>query len=406
MKLGPASIGLAVLAVAAGAFVWAFREPPVPVDLATVDRGDVVITVTEDGVAQIREVFTISAPAPGRMLRAPLEVGDLVMRRETIVAVIEPQMPGFLDARQRREAQAEARAAAAAVRLAEAEVARADAEIRYWTAELERNRTLVARNAIAAKTLEQTQLELDVREAAAAQARAGLVVRREDLARAEAALIPPEDDERRSDCCLNVTSPTSGRVLEVYAESATVVATGQPLLDVGDPGDLEVIVDVLSDDAVRIAAGQKALIEDWGGAAPLEGVVRRVYPAGFEKISALGIEEQRVDVAIDLVGEAAARRRLGHEFRVVARIEVERRDEVLRAPLSALFRDDGSWSVFVAEGGAAALRSVDVGARDERHAEILSGLTEGETVVLYPSDRLSDGRRVERRLAEPLVAAD
>ncbi|MEM8751497.1 MAG: RND transporter, partial [Pseudomonadota bacterium] len=223
MKLGPASIGLAVVAVAAGAFVWAFREPPVPVDLATVDRGDVVITVTEDGVAQIREVFTISAPAPGRMLRAPLEVGDLVMRRETIVAVIEPQMPGFLDARQRREAQAEARAAAAAVRLAEAEVARADAEIRYWTAELERNRTLVARNAIAAKTLEQTQLELDVREAAAAQARAGLVVRREDLARAEAALIPPEDDERRSDCCLNVTSPTSGRVLEVYAESATVV---------------------------------------------------------------------------------------------------------------------------------------------------------------------------------------
>lgn len=392
---------LIVVVVVAGGFFWAFRAPPVPVDLAEIGRGDVVVSVTDEGVARIKEVYTISAPVPGRVLRTPLDVGDLVEREETIVAVIEPQAPAFLDARLRGEAQAAARSAEAALALAEAEVARAEAELRFWRNELDRNERLSRTNTIASRTLEQTRLELSIREASLATAHAGLEVRRQDLSRARAVLIEPDVDEMeaRAACCMSLRSPISGRVLEVIAESAHVVATGEPLIAVGDPTDLEIVVDLLSADAVRSPRGARARIERWGGDAALEARVTRIEPRGFTKVSALGIDEQRVNVILEIASPPEKWRALGHDYRVLASITIDERKDVLRAPMGAVFRSGDEWAAFVETEGVAVLRELELGARNDAFAEVLSGLEAGDRVVLHPSDRIEDGVAIQSRAA-------
>lgn len=389
---------VALLAILGLGFEYAFRTPPVAVELATISRGDVVVTVEDEGVARIREVFTVSAPVAGAVLRTPLDVGDRVEKNETVVAVMEPQAPQFLDARQRREAEAAVGAAEAAMSLAVAQLRRARAEETYWRAELTRSEKLRAASATPERAVDQARLELSVREAAVQTAVAGLDLRRRELEAARARLIEPNGADKSGDhCCVTIRSPSSGRVLSVEVESAQVVAPGAPLVTLGDPADMEIVVDLLSADAVRVKPGAAAHVTRWGGAAVLDAQVERVEPVGFAKVSALGVEEQRVNVVLTLTSPQEAWAGLGHDYRVMVEIETARVASALRLPLGALFRAGPSWAVFAVEDGAATLRKVDIGARNGDMAEVVSGLAEGDVVILHPSDRIEEGTRVERR---------
>jgi HlyD family secretion protein len=245
-----------------------------------------------------------------------------------------------------------------------------------------------------------SDLRLDVAtgETAVSSALATLEVRRRELESAKAQLIQPgEGGARGGECCIEVRAPVSGRVLKIIAESEQVVAAGSPLVEIGDPSDLEIAVDLLSRDAVRVEPGATARIESWGGEGSLAAKVRRVEPTGYTKVSALGIEEQRVRVVLDLVDRPEAWRRLGHTFRVVARIIVWRGEGVVQVPIGALFRSGESWAVFVIADGRARLRALEIGERNQRYARVAAGLGEGEAVILHPGEAVRDGVRVEPR---------
>lgn len=392
------AIAVIVFILIAG-FAWAFRAAPVPVDLAMVDRGPIEATVADEGVTRIREVFTVSAPVAGRVLRATLDEGDPVRRGETVVAVIEPQSPSFLDARLRSEAQASIRGADAALNLAKAELVRAEAELEFWKSELARDETLRARGTISAQALDQTRLAVDIRLAAVSTATANVEVRRQDLARARAVLLEPGqiDPSGKAECCLEIMAPVSGQVLATLVESEQIVSSGAGLIEIGDPHDLEILVDLLSADAVRVAPGAVARITRWGGDLPLEARVRRIEPAGFTKVSALGIDEQRVNVILDITSDPELWRNLGHAYRVFAEIRTAHRADVPRIPMSALFRQGKDWAVFVMRDDRAELEILEIGLRNAHSAEVVSGPEAGTPVILHPSDRLSSGTRISPR---------
>jgi HlyD family secretion protein len=387
-------------ALFAASLVYAFWPQPVAVDLGAVTRGPLRVTVDDEGRTRVREVYVVSAPLAGRVLRIDSHVGDPVTAGDTVLATIEPNDPTFLDRRSQTEAEAAVKAAEAAKTLAAAELMRTRAELEYANAELKRARTLATRGNISQSSLDRAELEHKTRRAGVASAEAALKVRTFELETARARLIVPGGDRvgRESPaCCVQVRAPESGRVLRVLHESAGVVLAGTPLLEIGDPRDLEIVVDLLSTDAVKIAEGAQVIVEDWGGGAILAGRVRRVEPYGFTKVSALGIEEQRVNVIIDFADPPEKWRPLGHGYRVETRIVVWHGADVLGLPLSALFRDGDAWAVFVSADGIARLRRVAIGHRNSRRAEAVDGIQEGERVVLHPSDRVEDGTRIVPR---------
>lgn len=394
-------LGLALFAGALiAAMVYALLPQPVPVDLAVVDRGPLTVTIDEEGIARIRDVYSVSAPIAGRVDRIDLEVGDPVVAGETIVAAIRPVAPPFIDERARRERVAAVDAATAAVALAEANVNRAQAELRLADSDLERARRLAETKTVSARALEKAIIDVETRRAELRRAEADLGLRRSELESARASLLQPGDPlsfAESDTCCVTVRAPADGRVLTVYTESERVVAAGTELAEIGDPADLEVVVDLLSKDAVRIAPGSRAWLTDWGGARDLPATVRRIDPAGYTKVSALGIEEQRVDVVLDLAAEDEAFRRLGHNFRVFVRIVAWHADNVVRLPLAALFRNGNDWAVFAMEGGVARLRRLEIGQRNMTHVEVVNGISAGQPVVLYPSDAVHDGVAVAPR---------
>jgi len=390
--------GTRLLLLAAG-LVYAFWPRPVAVDLGAVTAGPLSVTIDEEGETRVKDVYVVSAPLAGRLLRIEQDVGDPVAAAKTLVATIRPQQPTLLDVRSEREAEAAVKAAEAGLELAVAERERARAELRFSENDLERAQRLAERGNIAARALDQARLNVKTRQAAVAAADATVQVRRFELETVRAQLITPgsaaQGDEAR--CCVELRAPIDGRILKIMRESESVVAAGEPLVEIGDPARLEIVADLLSSDAVRVDDGDPVMIEEWGGGAILNGTVRRVEPSGFTKVSALGIEEQRVNVIIDFTDPHEAWRRLGHGYRVEVRIVVWHADKVLRVPIGALFRDGADWAVFVAENGRAALRHVTLGERNSESAELRDGLADGARVVLHPSDRIADGTRIVER---------
>jgi HlyD family secretion protein len=394
------AIGLVVLALIAAAAVYALSPRPVAVDVATVDRGPLRVTIDEQGIARIRDVFRVSAPIPGRIERLPVEVGDEVVKDTTAVAAIHPADPPFLDVRSRRELQAAVAAAGAAVTLANAQLNAAQANERLMESDLERAKKLANAGTISTRALEKAVADLDTAKAQVAEAQATLNLRDSELSSAQARLIEPNQIEGggRDSCCLTLRAPVSGTVLKLLTESEQVVSAGEGLVEIGDPGDLEIIVHLLSSDAVNVHAGGSATIDGWGGPT-LAAKVRRVDPAAYTKVSALGIEEQRVDAILDIVDPEDKWQRLGHEFRVMVHISVWQGDDVLQIPLGALFRTGAEWTVFKIVDGKAAATPVVLGHRNNQVAEVVEGLSDGDVVILHPSDQVVDGIAVEERTA-------
>ena len=391
--------GVLVLAVV-GAFVYALMPQPVLVDTAVIEKGPLTVTVDEEGETRIREIYVVSAPIDGKVLRSPREVGDVVMKDKSLLAIIEPGDPSFLDVRARRELEASVAAAVAAVRRSETEIIRAESELRFAESDLKRAESLAERGTVSQRTLEKAKLDVEVRKSALSESHANLELRKQELESAKARLIGPEHTSQKpkdGSCCVEVRAPVDGRVLQIDKESEQVVKAGEPLLRIGDPKDLEIVVDLLSTDAVKVKTGADAVVEGWGGSAPLTARVRRIDPAGFTKVSALGIEEQRVNTILDLTVPKDKLPGLGHDFRVFVRITVWDSDAALKIPLSALFRHGQDWAVFRVRDGIARITPVKIGQRNTRDAEVLEGLEPGSRVILHPSDRVEDGTEVADR---------
>lgn len=401
-----ATSGILIGAGIAAAY-WLTRPSPIPVDIATAASGPMEVTVDDDARTRVRHIYTVSAPIAGKVLRIsqPGEhhemsrhIGDEVTAGETIVAVMQPMSPSFLDIRSREELQAAVTAAEAAVRLAEAEVRRIEAALEFSRTDLSRAQALARTDTISVKAFDKAKLDVATNEAALASAKAQLDVRRSEQAIAAARLISPSGVTPATDpaCCIQIRAPISGRVLRIIQESEATVPAGAPLIEIGDPVDLEVAAELLSTEAVKVKAGAPVRIDGWGG-PPISGRVKRIDPAGFLKISALGIEEQRVRAVIDFVDPPAAWSQLGHDFRVVVHVRVWNGDNVLLVPVSSLFRKGEDWAAFAIKNGRARTTPIKIGHRNAREAEVLSGLSAGDQVVLHPSDRVKDGALVAQR---------
>jgi HlyD family secretion protein len=392
-------VGVVVVAVVVAAAIYALVPRPVAVDTATVERGPLEVTINEEGTARIRDVFRVSAPIAGRLDRLPVHVGDQVYANTTIVASIRPTDPAFLDLRTRREFEAAADAARAGVALAEARVNAAVAAQKIAESDLDRAERLSGAGTISLRTYEQAVAALETANAQLDQTRAELALRRSELASATARLIEPDQPimtPQPESCCLPVHAPVGGIVINLISESEQVVAAGAPLLEIGNPRDIEIVVPLLSADAAAMTPGTDAVVDGWGG-PPLNAKVVRVAPAAYTKISALGIEEQRVDVTLEIAEPYEARRRLGHGFRVQARISIWQADDIVRVPLSALFRRGAVWAVFRVVDGRSVETPVTIDHRNGSYAEVLAGLVDGDIVVVHPSDRVADGVRVAPR---------
>ena len=358
---------------------------PVPVETVRANVGTLRATVNEEGKTRIKQRYIVSAPVTGQLWRIPLKSGAEVRAGETVVASIEPLLPTLLDARAR--ALAEAKRDTAAANLDKARTTHA-----FASSEWKRFQQLFSAKTVSVQELEAAQMrdtsaanEETAAESSLRQAEAELA---EFTAGADngtnAARLPRE-----------LKAPVNGRILKVFEESARVVTPGTPLVEIGDPADLEIVIEVLSRDGAMIMPGTKVEFDQWGGSEPLQGRVRLVEPAAFTKISALGVEEQRVNVIADLLTPPEQRQSVGDSFRVEARIIVWESANTLKAPAGALFRQGEQWATFVVTNGRAHLRAVKAGRSSGTETQVLEGLNEGEKVVLYPGSRVRDGERVK-----------
>ena len=427
------------------ALTWGLWPRPMKVDGATVKPGTVVVSVREDGRTRVRERYVVSSPLTGQLLRIDLDPGDPVEKQSTILATLQAADPGLLDARTRTEAIARIRAAGALVKQAEAAVEKARQAVDLASDEYDRAVALLQSNVLKREEFDQAEHRFRMAQADLRSTEFALEVAMFEREQAEAAFVrdyrngePASDDSGASEGSseipsdvdapmtetedgtatldmeetlsnsdgaepsepeqiLVMTAPVSGRVLRVFQESAGPVQVGTPLLELGDPVDLEVEVDVLSEDAVRIQPGAHVIIDQWGGEGQLLGVVSRVEPAAFVKVSALGVEEQRVNVIIDFREPPERYSALGDGYRIEGAIEVARAENVLTVPADALFREGEQWALFVVEDGVARKKIVEVGLSDGLITEILSGAVADQVIISHPSNQLSDGSSVEVR---------
>ena len=393
-------IGLVALAIAAGLGVVAFRTEPQEVDLHVVARGPMEVTVTADGTTRVREIYDVAAPVSGIARRAPVRVGDYVTAGETIVAVVEPAAAPILDPRSRAQAEASLAEARAAEQAALADVHSAEEQQRFAKTQHDRTVQLVDRGIASLAALESADLQLNAANAALDAAKSRQEMASGAVDRAEAALDDPEGGSET--CCREIAAPVTGVVLRLDNLSQRPVQAGTPLLAIGDPTDLEIVADLLSSDAVQLPPGALARVERWGGEGSLRARLRRVDPVARTDVSALGIEEQRVDVVFDLLSAPEERPGLGQNYGVFLRIVLWQADDALRLPLSAAFRTDSGWATFVAKDGTAHLTEIELGRIGSDTAAVLSGLDAGATVVLHPPNALSDGAAITGRAGTPL----
>ena len=412
----PAATSSSQPAVRSGAPAWRRRLPwfgaaalvalivaglwpaAVPVEVAAVRRGPLVVTVDEEGMTRVKNRYVITAPVAGQLRRIDWKPGAEVVAGKTVLAVIEAGGADFLDVRLQAQAEARVKAAEAAREAALAQRARAESASALAAAEDARARGLRTANVISAQ---EADLARTRRETAAAEFRAAdfaAQVAGFELQQAQALLTRGRSGGGGDP--LVITAPVSGRVLRVMQESSRMVSAGFPLLEVGDPTDLEVRIEALSRDGVAIRPGARVMLEQWGGSSPLSARVRLVEPSAFTKISALGVEEQRVYVIADFTDPVEKRPTLGDSYRVEARVVTWENASALQAPAGALFRQGGEWRAFVVEGGRVSLRTVNPGRSNGVQTEIGGGLREGEQVVVYPGDKVRAGARVR-----PLVVA-
>jgi HlyD family secretion protein len=386
---------LAMLAAVLAILAVALWPDSVEVDIARAVRGPLQVTIDEEGETRVRERFAVSAPVAGRLRRIELEPGDPVERGGTVLASLTPVQPTLLDARAQAELTAAVEAARAAVGQTQADRQRAVAELDRARSLLRRQEALAEAGAISRDELEATQTALTTAEEARRAAEFGVNRAEYDLQIARARLQQPAAGGR----AIEIVSPIDGIVLRRIRESEAVVQAGEPLIEVGDPGQLEVVADLLSTDAVRVSPNARVLIEQWGGGHALEGRVRRVEPSGFTKISALGVEEQRVNVIVDFADPATAANSLGDAYRVEVRIVAWEEPDVLKVPVGGLFRRGDAWAVFRIDAGRARTQPVEIGQRNSTEAQVTGGLDAGQPIVLHPPDTLRDGVRVVERPA-------
>ncbi len=364
----------------------------VPVEVAAVGRGPLIVTVDEEGMTRVKNRFLVSAPVAGQLRRVDWKAGAPVEAGKTVLAVLETSGADFLDARSQAQAEARVRGAEAAREAAGAQKDRATSAAKMFTTDFDRLKALYAKKVLSTQEFEAAQMRADTTSQDARTAEFALKVAEFELEQARALLtrgLPGGGAEP-----LVITSPVSGRILRVFQESARVVPAGFSLLEVGDPTDLEARIEVLSRDGVAIKPGARVMLEQWGGPEPLQARVRLVEPSAFTKISALGVEEQRVYVVADFTDPIEKRPTLGDSYRVEARVVIWENANALRAPAGGLFQRGGSWQAFAIAGGRAQLRTIRVGRSNGIESEILEGLREGESIVVYPGDKVSDGTRI------------
>ncbi len=385
---------IAVLVI--GLLVWGFWPQPVPVEAIAAARGPLTVTIEEEGRTRVIDRYVISAPVDGVACRVQLDVGDWVEQGQVLLS-ITPLESQVLDPRSRAQAEAKVAAANSALRAAEQQAQAAAAAEQLAATELKRKRLLMVKELIARDVYDKAVTEVKTTTAARRSAEFTVKVAKHELRSARMVLDYAANFTRDPAERLPVRSPITGRILKVPHECEGPVRTSEPLLEVGDPSMLEIEVDVLSSDAVKINQGMKVLFDRWGGEQPLEGIVRIVEPVGFTKVSALGVEEQRVLIISDFISPAVLWQRLGDGYRVEARFILWHEENVLQVPTSSLFRYHEGWAVFVIEGNHAKRREVKVGQRNGLIAQILGGVNEGETVINHPSDEVEDGRSVKER---------
>ena len=387
---------LLILAVVVAALAYGFWPVPVEVDIVVATRGTLQVTVNDDGRTRIREKYIVSAPVSGKLFRVELEEGDAVREGKTVLARIEPSDPTLLDARAVAEAEARVRAAEASGRQAEAALQRAAEAYKLSQHDYERALELIQNKAITESEFDETEHAERMAQADVRSAEFAVAVAQFELDLAKAALIrtQPRSADDNTSATLTILAPVNGRVLRVLQENAGVVTPGTSLLEIGDPHDLEMVIDVLSTDAVKIRPGAKVFVEHWGGRGELEGTVRLVEPSAFLKVSALGVEEQRVNVIADFTSPFEQRQTLGDEYRIEARIVIDEAYEVVQVPTGVLLREGDRRHVFRVINGRAALQPVEIGKTNERQAEIVDGVSPDDVLILHPTDKIQDGALV------------
>ncbi len=377
--------------------VYGFMPKPVYIDSAQAKKGTMRVTVDEEGKTRVKDRFVVSAPVAGYLRRIELEVGDEIKKGQ-VVAELEPLRSSVLDPRSRAEALAAVSTAQATLNAVKEEERSAEAAAEYAKKNIERQKRLFESGYVAKDTMEQADADAKKTEAARLSAEARVKAARAELERTRSLLgHSAADGTVDRERIVSVKAPAAGRLLKIHHESEGAIAGGEPIIDIGDPGTIEVKAEVLSADAVKIKPGASVLFERWGGSEPLSGVVRIIEPEAFTKISSLGVEEQRVLVIADITSVPEAWKRLGDGYRVEASFVIWEGRDVLQVPSSALFRKGEGWAVFVVDNNRARLKEVVVGHRNGLAAEIVSGLAEKDQVITHPDDAVKDGIRVRLR---------
>ena len=376
---------IAVIAgvVVAGILILVMKPSPLQVDTESIRKGELTVTLDGEGMTRVRNGFTVASPVNGRVERITLEEGDIVQKNSVVARVTPPP----LNTREFEEAEARTRSAEAVLEAARAGERQVKVDLDQAARKYKRYGNLYRKGAVAAETFEDVKAAWQVLQKQHQAALLNVESARYDLEAARSVIGKPG-----SGSTVDILAPDSGRVLRVLEKSERVVSAGTPLVEMGNPEDIEVVIDVLSSDAVKVAPGMKVQVEEWGGGEALSGVVRTVEPAAFTKISALGIEEKRVNIIVDLEEPEI---KLGDNYRVQAKIILWRGDDIRQVPVSSIFRGDQGWNVFVIRNGKAARQPVAIGKRGTYYAEILDGLEEGDVVVIHPTNDLEDGMRVK-----------